>query len=339
MSSQDPLPSLSSTSPIATTITSTSPVDKASSRRRHLLPHPHLNLLSDPSTPETREEAARAAKAELRAHIREDWSWSSSDPALNFPNRLDSESLVWRERDADSSSPSGPPSPDPYKFDSPDAVSQTITTRKRKRRRRLHDEMQWNEGVRNYTQRRNAWTGGNTQSTINDGKNQNDAQPSCFSTSPLVRADSTTVFSEADNRIEESDDFVELVPIPPPLLPPSNPIRRAITPATYPSIYSKVVIQGLSPTVPVNLADVTRALVAGWKENGEWPPRGAGGGVGVEVENNRTMEQVNGNGSLSGVGKARRSVWKMRRVLAKGKGDTRAEGETEEKGKGLVDVG
>jgi hypothetical protein len=53
----------------------------------------------------------------------------------------------------------------------------------------------------------------------------------------------------------------------------SNPIRASITPAMFPSIYSKVVIQGLTPTVPINLADMTKAMVQGWKADGQWPPK------------------------------------------------------------------
>lgn len=35
-----------------------------------------------------------------------------------------------------------------------------------------------------------------------------------------------------------------------------------------------MVTQGITPAVPINLSDVVRALVQGWKENGDWPPRG-----------------------------------------------------------------
>ena len=36
-----------------------------------------------------------------------------------------------------------------------------------------------------------------------------------------------------------------------------------------------MVTQGVSPTVPLNLSDVVRALVQGWKDNGDWPPKGS----------------------------------------------------------------
>lgn len=64
-----------------------------------------------------------------------------------------------------------------------------------------------------------------------------------------------------------------VLPIAPPLFPATNIIRASISPAIYPQIYSKVIIQGLTPSIPINLADVTRALVCGWKSEGQWPPK------------------------------------------------------------------
>ena len=64
-----------------------------------------------------------------------------------------------------------------------------------------------------------------------------------------------------------------LLPIPAPLLPPANPMRASITPALYNSIYEKVVVHSLQPSCPINLGDMVRACVAGWKRDGEWPPR------------------------------------------------------------------
>ncbi|RHZ46701.1 DUF4050 domain-containing protein [Aspergillus thermomutatus] len=64
-----------------------------------------------------------------------------------------------------------------------------------------------------------------------------------------------------------------LIPVAPSFIPVSNPVRASITPAMYPSIYSKVVVQALTPTVPINLADVVKAMVQGWKSDGQWPPK------------------------------------------------------------------
>ncbi|KAL8354112.1 hypothetical protein RB601_003794 [Gaeumannomyces tritici] len=64
-----------------------------------------------------------------------------------------------------------------------------------------------------------------------------------------------------------------VVPIPAPLLPPANAMRASISPAIYLSIYDKVVSHSLQPSCPINLVDMMRSCVAGWKRDGEWPPR------------------------------------------------------------------
>lgn len=64
-----------------------------------------------------------------------------------------------------------------------------------------------------------------------------------------------------------------LLPVPPPLLPPQNPMRASVTPSMYASLYDKVVVQNLQPSCPVNLSDMLRACVVGWKRDGEWPPK------------------------------------------------------------------
>lgn len=50
-------------------------------------------------------------------------------------------------------------------------------------------------------------------------------------------------------------------------------MRSSIIPSMYPSLYDKLVVQGLQPACPVNLSDMIRACVVGWKRDGEWPPR------------------------------------------------------------------
>ncbi|AEO71325.1 uncharacterized protein THITE_2123539 [Thermothielavioides terrestris NRRL 8126] len=64
-----------------------------------------------------------------------------------------------------------------------------------------------------------------------------------------------------------------VLPIPAPLLPPQNPMRASIQPSMYGSLYDKVVVQSLQPSCPINLADMLRACVVGWKRDGEWPPK------------------------------------------------------------------
>lgn len=64
-----------------------------------------------------------------------------------------------------------------------------------------------------------------------------------------------------------------LIPVAPPLLPPQNPMRASVTPSIYPSLYDKIVVHSLQPSCPVNLGDMLRACVVGWKRDGEWPPK------------------------------------------------------------------
>lgn len=66
-----------------------------------------------------------------------------------------------------------------------------------------------------------------------------------------------------------------LVPLAPPILPPTNPLRASITPANYLQLYEKVIINSMQPSCPVNLADMVAACITGWKRDGEWPPRSA----------------------------------------------------------------
>ncbi|RAO66860.1 uncharacterized protein BHQ10_002872 [Talaromyces amestolkiae] len=82
-----------------------------------------------------------------------------------------------------------------------------------------------------------------------------------------------------DGDIEDSDDDrsfdsdESIIPVMDSFIDTSNPVRSSISPTLYPSLYSKVIVQGLTPTIPINLADVTKALVAGWKADGQWPPK------------------------------------------------------------------
>lgn len=65
------------------------------------------------------------------------------------------------------------------------------------------------------------------------------------------------------------------IPMHAPLFPSDNVLRSRISAPAYPAIYSKIVVQCLTPNIPIPLPDMVRALVAGWKEEGNWPP-GAG---------------------------------------------------------------
>ena len=182
--------------------------------------------------------------------------------------------------------------------------------------------MEWNEGLRTYAERRDAWTGANTRPIT---------PPPSF-TSPFESPYAQERPPTNGTTTSEPPSPCTLVPVAPPILPPDHLIRAAVQPATYPSIYSKIVVQGLAPAVPINLKDVVNSLVTGWKKDGEWPPKsdaekasqaqaGAGEGMGMGM----------GMGAHHPRKAVRRSVGKVKRVLGFGHGENG--GGEEEEGK------
>ncbi|KAF2200533.1 hypothetical protein GQ43DRAFT_396289, partial [Delitschia confertaspora ATCC 74209] len=205
--------------------------------------------------------SARAARRLLDARIRTDWDWPN--PPLPSASDEDIRNVVeFRERYYATTSPSTSDAEseengrDSYKFDSPDAVGTAVMDKardkKRKRRVLLEKEMEWNEGLSCFVRRRDVWTGAEAVRK--------------FGTNTNIKHTSNGPLTAADPQEEE------LIPLPPSLLS-GNPIRTSITPKIYPEIYNKVVVTGRTPSVPINLSDMTRALVQGWKDSGEWPPR------------------------------------------------------------------
>ncbi|KAK2627559.1 hypothetical protein QTJ16_003525 [Diplocarpon rosae] len=160
-----------------------------------------------------------------------------------------------------------------FKFGSPDQAGATVRSteseRKRRRKKRLADELVWNDGMRCFVARRDNWTGARkvrrSLSEFSPAKT-----PVRASISSEDGGSSTAIEQEEDDEFWQDDMEV---PIAPPILPPENAMRASILPGAYNTIYDKVVVQGLSPSCPMNLKDVTRSCVQGWKRDGEWPPR------------------------------------------------------------------
>lgn len=326
-SSADNLPSLSATSPTNDT-TSLSSIDTKLLNGCHDGTKPFVNPGSVPKIQrksimtKTHDAAVKTAKQEIRARVREDWTWPlpSTKPLSEILEGLE-EAQDWRERDSDSSY--CPPSPvlesDPYRFDNPNSLAYPALSRKRKRREALKQEMSWNEGLRTFVERRDAWSGARARprsppTETTRSHKRNTSGTSQDSTSYLPTPPPPTSIKPDYSR---PDSPPTVLPIAPPLLPPTNPIRAAISSATYPSIYSKIILQGLAPTIPINLKDVVNALVQGWKKDGDWPPKteaeksGGGGGEGK----GRTD-----GGVVVGRKAVRRSVGRVKRVLGLGHG-------------------
>jgi hypothetical protein len=167
---------------------------------------------------------------------------------------------------------------EPFRFESPDDVGETIkktqSDRKSRRKKRLAEEMAWNDGVRCFHERRDAWTGARRVS-------RHSARPKFPPVEKLRKStshssedggSSTAIEPEASDVEEEWEADIK-VPIAPPLIPPTNAMRASITPTAYNTIYDKVILQQLTPSCPINLKDITRSCVQGWKRDGEWPPK------------------------------------------------------------------
>ncbi|KAI1189323.1 hypothetical protein F5B17DRAFT_391964 [Nemania serpens] len=188
----------------------------------------------------------------------------------------------------------------------------TELARSAKRRRAVRAEAEWNPGLACFTARRDAWTGAKvvrvrpklaessptsptTTRRLSFWRLSSSSSPSSPIESPPGSAVGTASLSPSGTRTSddttaitsvdtESKEFKAkqgssqypvqtLLPIPPPLLPAGNPMRASITPASYAAIYDKITVHAMTPACPINLADVLRACVVGWKRDGEWPPR------------------------------------------------------------------
>jgi hypothetical protein len=169
----------------------------------------------------------------------------------------------------------------PFRFESPDGVGETIkkteSERKRRRKKRLAEEMAWNDGVRCFVERRDAWTGARRvkhSSSIQRAFTPVEKLRKTASHSSEDGGSSTAIEREPyDGDAEEDWEADTEIPVAPPLIPPTNAMRASITPSAYNTIYDKVILQNLSPSCPINLKDITRSCVQGWKRDGEWPPK------------------------------------------------------------------
>ncbi|KAL2073116.1 hypothetical protein VTL71DRAFT_10440 [Oculimacula yallundae] len=259
-------------------------------------------------TSKDRAKQKEAVKKYLAERVKNDWKWewpqTEHQEALEHTMTLEGEQetvdVAWRERDEwlsnasedgddmkmpmpgtttsshDTPTPTSKSSPT-FRFDSADgmgdAVKKALSDRKRRRKKRLADEMVWNEGLRCFTARRDAWTcarkvpkrqGTGPAVTLTTTR-------ASLSSGSGGDASSSTAVEQVDDDSQWEDDTE--IPIAPPILPPENAMRASILPGAYNTIYDKVVVQSLTPSCPMNLKDVTRSCVQGWKRDGEWPPK------------------------------------------------------------------
>jgi hypothetical protein len=249
--------------------------------------------------------AARASRRFLDDRVRTDWQypavpavWSASDEevrdAVDFRARYYGES---ESADSDDGEGDGP---GPYKFDSPDsigdAMAHTRDARRKRRRERLEREMAENAGLRTWVERRDIWTGAASVKKYGTTRHRASHPTSAegYSSEELA---TTPSGSEPQSLHSATQDTTDLVPVAPRLLD-ENPIRASVTPKTYPDIYQKIVVSSRTPSVPINLADMTKALVQGWKDSDEWPPRA--GAADTLAGKKRTITGTTSNGHQTG---------------------------------------
>ncbi|KAA8644195.1 hypothetical protein EYZ11_004681 [Aspergillus tanneri] len=400
-----------------------------------------------------RDVAIREAKLHVREIVRNDWSFHPSTdagaPASSSPPPPTHEIAEWRLREYDSSGSELEPvsSPDIGASDHtvlPDSL-RAMSPRRKRRRQEEEAEMRWNEGLRTWVERRNAWSGALSReeirrrqlqprdSQLEDGALSHDDQkkkeeasnPTLESSTSSAGSgcDELTTRTEVSLSITEREEFTSqfpadreredepstadpenlhptaslipdpdlttgvtpttpapapasvaatetaasyhdpstgdqqqqqeeereredpFIPVAPTLISTTNPVRAAIAPTMYPSIYSKVVVQGLTPTVPINLVDVTKAIVQGWKADGQWPPKPATSNIVLQDDAtvrkpNNALDQASPESKKrSGVASAVRKVLHFsgfhphRRSSSHGQNDVPTTGE----GNGIVD--
>ncbi|KAI1825140.1 hypothetical protein F4861DRAFT_206324 [Xylaria intraflava] len=218
------------------------------------------------------------------------------------------------------------------------SVKATALARSAKRRRAARAEMEWNTGLACFTARRDAWTcakvarvrpkpaesattspavkrlsfwrlSSSTASSSSTGSpTESTISSALLSLTATRNSGDTTAVSSLNTDSKEpkaKDDSSQypvqtLLPMLPPLLPAANPMRASITPATYTAIYDKIVVHALTPACPVNLADVLGSCVAGWKRDGEWPPRQVEVVPAVVAQKKKRKDSITDNKRSSG---------------------------------------
>ncbi|CZT44035.1 uncharacterized protein RSE6_04157 [Rhynchosporium secalis] len=262
-------------------------------------------------TNKDRTKQKEAVKRYLAERVKDNWKWerpqSEQQETLQPVPTLESGEnetvdVAWKERDEwlsnasgdedgmkvpmpgttlsshDTPTPASKKSPTPIRVESADGpgdtVKNSLSDRKRRRKKRLADEMVWNEGLRCFTARRDAWTCAR-KVPRRPGTGKNDVTITATRVSVSSGSgdgSSSRAIEPVDDDDEEWEDDTE-IPVAPPILPPENAMRASILPNAYNTIYDKVVVQSLTPSCPMNLKDVTRSCVQGWKRDGEWPPK------------------------------------------------------------------
>ena len=210
--------------------------------------------------------------------------WKERDEWLSNTNDSDDDPAMPTAASPDTATPTSEKGGQ-FRFENADDVGDVVRTRelerKIRRERKLNEELTLNEGLRIFVARRDAWTGArkakrnerrpSSKTLTNNTNSSHDHEVPATADEAQTTTDDHFSSSGEDSN-SDTENFTE-IPIAPPLLPPSNPMRASITPVAYPTIYDKVILQNLAPSCPVNLQDILSSCVQGWKRDGEWPPK------------------------------------------------------------------
>lgn len=234
--------------------------------------------------------------------------WKERDEWLSNTNDSDDDPAMPTTASPDTATPTSEHGG--FKFESPDDVGDAVKKRelerKQRRERKLQAELEVNPGLRCFVARRDVWTGARkvkrnsvttrssktlTEATASPPSNSQDAVRSQNGTDVEDSAtDNHTNGYDIDSSASSFEDEATEIPVAPPLLPPTNPMRASISPAAYPVIYDKVVLQNLAPSCPVNLQDIINSCVQGWKRDGEWPPKGGAPEASIRVQRKKARK-------------------------------------------------
>jgi hypothetical protein len=159
-------------------------------------------------------------------------------------------------------------------------ISNRRLARKRKRKELLEEEMLWNDGLNHWTIRRDAWCVAKTAEQVREleSRQGEDVKAGSATSSASAQAASTSTSATSPDAntsavgMSVAQPSHMLIPVMAKILP-HHPIRKKISPAMYPEIYNKIIVQARTPSVPINLSVMIWALVQGWIDDGEWPPK------------------------------------------------------------------
>jgi Protein of unknown function (DUF4050) len=244
----------------------------------------------------SRAEASRSVKRYLLEVVRDGWEFHSPQE-LNEDGlgAVEKEPVSWRQREdglsdieSDASHARKRSKSDPYRFENPDAVADYVEKVRRKRRKVLREEMEWNEGMSNWVKQRDAWTGATRRSETTrkrlsaklssalHERNTSDCTDGSMPSALSLESGTGTGAASSNESLEGAGHEDEpWLPIYPQLFDEDNILRSRIQPTAYPTIYSKVVLQSLTPNIPIPLNHMVKVLVEGWKSEGNWPPSAA----------------------------------------------------------------